>query len=160
MKKLKLKKKKDDTKIKLEYYLSKGLDLEDARVLSGCSKVQLELFRCDPDFEDIVQCCLASLEHEQLDNLSIAARDPRNWAAASWLLERRFPEKYGKKDTVKHEINVRVMTFQKVVLDVLQEVDPKIKQLVIQKLREKSANSSSLLPPPVDSVPDGDFIDV
>ena len=30
---------------------------------------------------------------------------PKTWQAAAWLLERRWPNEYGKKETLKHEDN-------------------------------------------------------
>jgi hypothetical protein len=36
-------------------------------------------------------------EFEALQTLRIASQDPKNWRVAAWILERRFPEKYGNK---------------------------------------------------------------
>jgi hypothetical protein len=36
--------------------------------------------------------CVASI-HE-------TGRNPRNWAANAWLLERKFPQRYGKVDSM------------------------------------------------------------
>lgn len=35
-------------------------------------------------------------EHELLQYLRVSLEEDRNWKVATWLLERRFPEKYGK----------------------------------------------------------------
>ena len=36
-------------------------------------------------------------EFELLQNLRIAGSKPDHWRATAWMLERRFPEKYGRK---------------------------------------------------------------
>lgn len=39
----------------------------------------------------------AQLCEDMLDEIIKAAKDPRNWAAAMTLLERRFPDEYGRR---------------------------------------------------------------
>lgn len=38
----------------------------------------------------------------QLDNIKLAATSPKNWTASAWLLERRLPEEWGKREKVDH----------------------------------------------------------
>ena len=47
-------------------------------------------------------------EDEALQLIRSAATIDRNWKAASWFLEKRFPEKYGKssKDKIKKDSEV------------------------------------------------------
>ena len=33
---------------------------------------------------------------------------PKTWQAAAWLLERRWPNEYGKKETLKHELGEKM----------------------------------------------------
>ena len=42
-------------------------------------------------------------EIELLQRLRIATEKPDHWRATAWLLERRFPEKYGKKPTEQYQ---------------------------------------------------------
>lgn len=40
-------------------------------------------------------------EFELLQDMRRAAKRPENWRAIAWLLERRFPETYGKRETAR-----------------------------------------------------------
>ena len=42
---------------------------------------------------EVVECS----ELELLQSLRIAGQDSKNWRSNAWMLERRFPEKYGKQ---------------------------------------------------------------
>jgi transposase len=53
------------------------------------------------DFNDAVQLALAQSEVMDLEVIRRAAR--LNWTAAAWRLERRYPEKWGRKDKVTQE---------------------------------------------------------
>ena len=44
-------------------------------------------------------------EYELLQYLHVSLEEDRNWKVATWLLERRFPEKYGKVN--KTEISLQ-----------------------------------------------------
>jgi len=39
----------------------------------------------------------------QLDNIKFAAQSPKHWTASAWLLERRLPDDWGKREQVSHE---------------------------------------------------------
>lgn len=49
-------------------------------------------------FSDAIKKELADAEIRNLDRISNASRDPRYWMASAWILERRHPEKYGRRD--------------------------------------------------------------
>ncbi|HEY8597354.1 MAG TPA: hypothetical protein VIL85_02920 [Thermomicrobiales bacterium] len=38
----------------------------------------------------------------QLANIKLAATSPNNWTASAWLLERRLPDDWGKREKVDH----------------------------------------------------------
>lgn len=45
---------------------------------------------------------LGEFARANLDNIRFAARSPRNWTASAWLLERRLPDDWGKREKVEH----------------------------------------------------------
>lgn len=47
---------------------------------------------------------LARSEANVLARIRDAAVDPRNWTAAAWYLERKFPDRWGKIDRAKVEV--------------------------------------------------------
>jgi len=64
---------------------------------------------CDPIFIHFaaeVEAASQFSEYEALQIVRSAAIINRNWKAASWFLEKRFPEKYGRrKNSVDNERN-------------------------------------------------------
>ena len=121
-------------KARIAHYLKKGITLKDACTLVGVSKMEMGEMRSDVEFDDFVKRCETECEIEHIDNISTAG-SMGSWQASAWYLERRFPEKYGKKDIVKHEYEVKFMTFQNVILKVINEVEPNLRHKIMQKLR-------------------------
>lgn len=121
-------------KARLAMYMRQGLDIKDAAKLCNVSEYQLGLLRTDPEFEDFIEYCAISCECSHLENIK-GAGDTGQWQASAWLLERKFPDKYGKKDTIKHEYEVKLLSFQKIILGVINELEPNVRQLIMQKLR-------------------------
>lgn len=128
------------TKAKLAMYMRRGMDVKDAAKLCGISDYQLGMLRSDPEFEHLIEYCAADCEQEHLNNIG-SAGSLGQWQASAWILERKFPDKYGKKDTVRHEYEVKLMSFQKVILNVINDLDPSIRQLIMQKLRNINLES-------------------
>jgi hypothetical protein len=131
-------------KSKIVFYLTKGLDINDACKLADCSDKKFKQFRLDPDFEDIIQKSFAENELEHIDNIGTAG-SKGFWQASAWYLERRFPEKYGRKDTVVHEYRIKMQTLQRVFLEVLDEVDPNLRYKVLNRLRSYKFDGSAAL---------------
>jgi hypothetical protein len=50
--------------------------------------------------EDI-EHAIAEVQAERVDQILAAARDPKNWTAAAWYLERTDPQTWGRKDRVQ-----------------------------------------------------------
>jgi len=44
-------------------------------------------------------------EFEALQTLRKASQEKQHWRVAAWILERRFPEKYGKKDLPPKDVH-------------------------------------------------------
>lgn len=56
----------------------------------GAEEIHIELVN---RVQEAIECS----EFELLQNLRMAAENKENWRVSAWLLERRFPEKYGKR---------------------------------------------------------------
>lgn len=159
----KIKLKQEQMKAKLANYLIRGIDLEDACKLAGCGRELLGVLRSDFEFEDFVQKCYAENESSYLEAIEKASK-LGYWQAAAWFLERRFPDKYARRDIIKHEYEIKLNTFKEVILKVIGEVAPEIKHKIIYALRnyqyngEMVANSTEfkVLDPPKD----GDVFDL
>jgi hypothetical protein len=121
-------------KAKLALYLKRGLDLKDAVKLAGISEFQLGQLRTDPDFDEFIDKCQVQCEHDHLKNIEDAGK-VGSWQASSWYLERKFPDKYGKKDTVKHEYQLKIDNFKAIIVSIINEFPPQIRQMFMQKLR-------------------------
>jgi len=123
------------SKEKLSVYMEKGLDIEDAAKLCGISPYMLSVYRSDPEFEEYVQECRVRCEHSNLDNIKDAG-DNGLWNASAWILERKFPDKYAKKDTVRHEYDVKLSSFIQLIFKAVNALEPLIRQSFLQKIRE------------------------
>ena len=115
--------------------MEKGLDIEDAAKLCDISPYMLSVYRSDPEFEEFVQTCRVKCEESNLDNVKDAG-DAGMWNASAWILERKFPDKYAKKDTVRHEYDVKVSSFIQLIFKAVNALEPYIRQTVLQKIRE------------------------
>jgi hypothetical protein len=148
LKKHKLKAKKNNQesdillRAKLLMYMRRGLSLDDAATLLKISKYKLCALRNDPEFEDFVKTASAQCEDNHLQNIELAGKTGA-WKASAWFLERKFPDKYGKKDVIKHEYEIKLLSFQKIVLDVINDVAPDLKAKILQKLR--TVNTEELI---------------
>lgn len=54
----------------------------------------------DPEFAKAVYSAETASIDRLRKRIERASRDPKLWPAAAWLLERRNPKKYGKRDRV------------------------------------------------------------
>lgn len=53
------------------------------------------------DFSDSVKKALALAELKNLETIQLAGKT--NWTAAAWMLERRYPERYSRRDRMSLE---------------------------------------------------------
>lgn len=54
---------------------------------------------------DTVQKSRAALQARWLSRIEDAAADPKTWTAAAWLLERSFPQDFGRRTSVDVTVN-------------------------------------------------------
>lgn len=59
------------------------------------------------DFSDAIALAEGKGAVELLEKIKLATKDPKEWRAGAWLLERRYPEQYGKQQLdIKHSGSV------------------------------------------------------
>jgi len=121
-------------KLKLSLYMKRGLDIKEAAKLLRISDYQLGILRSDPEFEEFVEACQAQCESTHLNNIHLAGRLGA-WQASAWMLERKYPDKYGKKDIVRHEYEMKFMSFQKIILGVVNKLPTEVKHIFMKELR-------------------------
>lgn len=96
-------------------YIHQGTSLAKAANLAGVSESTIHRWmaagmKSEPNsltrvlYERVTEAIELS-EHELLQYLRVSLEEDRNWKVATWLLERRFPEKYGKVN--KTEISLQ-----------------------------------------------------
>lgn len=120
---------------KLALYMERGLSIEDAAKLVGVTKYKLSVLRCDPEFEEFIEACALKCESDNLGNIKEAG-DMGQWQASSWVLERLYPDKYGKKDTIRHEYELKLNSFIKLIFGVINELDAHVRSSIYGKLRD------------------------
>ena len=86
-----------------------GCSREAAAGLAGISATTLyEWQREFPQFSQGLQKADSEFEAVCVASIRKAGQNPRNWTANSWLLERKFPQRYGKVDRhvirAQHEV--------------------------------------------------------
>jgi len=127
-------------KSKLSFYMERGLTITDAAKLMGITAYKLNVLRSDPEFDEFVDSCTVKCEADNLGNIKDAG-DMGQWQASSWLLERLYPEKYGKKDTIRHEYELKLNSFIQLVFRAINELDSHIRSSVYGKLRDLDIQS-------------------
>jgi transposase len=77
----------------------KGSSREAAGALAGISAATLYDWQHRfPEFSEGLKKADAQLEATCVRSIRQAGQNPRNWTANAWLLERKFPQRYGKVD--------------------------------------------------------------
>ena len=130
-------------KSKLCLYMERGLSLDDAAKLTGVSKYKLSVLRSDPEFEGFISYCSVKCEADNLSNIQEAG-EMGQWQASSWLLERLYPDKYGKKDTIRHEYEFKLNSFIQLVFNAINELDSHIRSSIYGKIRDLDIQSEVL----------------
>ena len=80
-------------------FVSQGCSRDAAAFLCGISPSTLyEWQREFPQFSEGLRRADARFEAACIASIRKAGRKSRNWTANAWLLERKFPDRYGKPD--------------------------------------------------------------
>jgi hypothetical protein len=151
MRRLKLKSKRNNNTVKRDVlkaqiarYLTKGLDLKETCKLLDLPDTKLNSLRGDFEFDDFVLKCIAQNEVNHLDVIETAGK-AGYWQASAWYLERKFPNKYGKRDILRHEYDIKLSTFQNIVVGILDKIDPKLKFQVLSELRNYKFDGTEVM---------------
>lgn len=131
----------DNMKKKLERYLNLGLDINEACKLSNITRMKLEELRINPEFEDFIQKCMTHGEVKSLESIHKASSNGY-WQAGAWYLERKYPERYGKKDLFKAEYEAKLEVYKKVLLGILEDLEPSLKYKFLARLNTCDVETS------------------
>jgi hypothetical protein len=89
----------DEQKNNICLYLSAGCDREAAAKLAHCSHWELHsAMTRDTAFAEKARHAEGASELAHVRNVQNAAQDVKNWRASVWWLERRSPERFGRRD--------------------------------------------------------------
>ena len=79
--------------------LNKGCSRRTACIAVGCSPGTItRTAQRDPEFAEQVNRAESRLEKKLLRRLDRASKKDRYWRATAWLLERKFPDEYARRD--------------------------------------------------------------
>jgi hypothetical protein len=133
--------KKDLVKAKLSRYLCLGLSLKEACKCANVTNTMLGVLQTDPDFQNFIEACEAKNKADNLESIKNAGQ----WSANAWILERVYPDQFGKKDLIKHEYTIKLQTLTKIFLDIINQESPQIRHRIVQKLRSYNFTGENIL---------------
>lgn len=82
--------------------LRAGASRQRSAALAGIHRDTLhEWMKQDPAFSDAIEKAEAFAEARFLSRVATAAENERSWQAAAWILERRFPKEWSKREGVE-----------------------------------------------------------
>jgi transposase len=90
------------------------------------------------EFSNAIKKALAEAEMRDVAIIDEVAKNG-NWTASAWRLERKFPERWGRKDSLKAEVNSNHTETTEVKIDHSLTADPESKELIKQLWRRKQA---------------------
>lgn len=115
----------------------RGLTEEQACELVGVSYSTYSQWLIKyPLFKEFIRRVKAEVEFDALEHIK-DAMSGGTWSAAAWFLERKWPQRYGKRDMLKQEIYHTHISFVKVVIDVINAQDPMIRTKILNDLKAK-----------------------
>ena len=89
-----------------------------------------------PLFKEFIRRIKAQVEYDALEHIK-EAMEGGTWPASAWFLERKYPQRYGKRDVLKQQIYHIHIEFVRVVLDIINDADPAIKAQVLNELKAR-----------------------
>lgn len=82
--------------------LKLGATLKVAASYAGITEVTIRNWRReDAEFDAKCLSAKAEMEVRLLATIEMAAKEPKNWSAAAWKLERIFPDRYGRSNRME-----------------------------------------------------------
>lgn len=106
----------------------------------GCHVVTIRrLIHKDPDFATAVLQAESKHEILNLGHINKAAAEGRNWRAAAWVLERAYPDKYGKRRAGAITLDQLTDALTQVVDVLMDELDEsELRERVLERLSRLS----------------------
>lgn len=96
----------EETVAKIEQAISIGATYKLAAQYAGINEATLHEWRNKkPEFSERLSRAEGKAAIQSLATIRAAA--PQDWRAASWLLERRYPDEYGKRERIDIKLTVQ-----------------------------------------------------
>ena len=115
----------------------RGLKEEQACELVGVSySTYSQWLTKYPQFKEFIRRVKAQVEFDALEHVQ-DAMSGGTWSAAAWFLERKFPQRYGKRDVLKQQIYHVHIEFIRQVLQVINDADPEMRTKVLSDLKAR-----------------------
>ena len=126
----------DDLKDKI----LRGLTDEQACEMAGVSySTFVNWLNTYPLFKEFIRRVKAQVEFEALEYIQEAMAGG-TWSAAAWFLERKYPQRYGKRDVLKQQIYHTHISFIRTVLEVINDQDPIIRTKIQNELKKRKVD--------------------
>jgi hypothetical protein len=133
-----------DVALDLEAKILRGLTEEQACELVGVAYSTYSQWLVKyPLFKKFIRRVKAQVEFETLEYIQ-EAMGGGTWSAAAWFLERKYPQRYGKRDVLKQQIYMVHIEFIRVVLDVINNADPTMRARVLSDLKARKIDIGSM----------------
>lgn len=110
------------TKIALAW--ASGSKYLDACQAAGLTKRQARELKQDPDWQAAYDRAKADFVARSLQRID--GHGERDWKATAWLLERIIPGRFGKRDTVQHEVKMKPLPWRSLLTDQVIEVQAEV----------------------------------
>lgn len=126
----------DEQKQQIFLMAALGCERETACDYLGFSRGQFHRTLCeDASFVQDLMHSESKAEVNHLNNLFEASRDPKNWRVSMWWLERRIPDRYGRRtrnELTKTQARQFFEAFRDILLTELS--DPEVVNRVLGRL--------------------------
>lgn len=142
-----------ETQAKIVEAVRAGAYIETASVFAGIDKASLYawmkrgnaqskgIYR---EFLNAIEKAFAESELRDIMNIGNAAKD--NWQASAWRLERKFPDRWGRKERISLDANVShsggIVIEEKHTQHLIRELfithEPDLENQLLQKVQERN----------------------
>ena len=88
----------------------------------------------------------AMFEARQLQNINAATQEARHWRASAWLLERKFPERYAKRDAgaiTPEQLAILLTQFAEILV---RDAPDEFRERILQRLADMKIPVSDDVP--------------
>ena len=128
----------DQKQLEICELLQKGCSRAVAARIVGCEldEIRREAER-NPSFRDLIQQAESKHEKQHLDHINDAAKENKNWRAAVWMLERRYPARYGPRKPGTLTTGQVVELLDRFAATIVEEIpDVELRERIMHRLGE------------------------